>query len=486
MQKNTNSLFKIRFAQDFLIHISSLSPKEKNFGVRFNYLAGVRLYSTHLKSYNIDEIGLNQESIKFVSLTDGYEKIKYKFLGVSGVYKLTNKNDFNRFRKNVYEANITGGRQLALTLCCQQIRLNTTQSGDRVFTCQILNRAKRIISVYFIEWFRGFTDGEGTFLIERKEKYYSFTFAITLHMDDVYVLNYISETLGIGLVYVYPKVKYAVFKVRAQEEIQIIIDIFTLHPLNTTKQLNFLSFTKAVKLYKAAAVKKDIVDAIENIRDSINSKRKYLEMSYPSEPSITPYWFLGFTEGDGSFFVERRNYQLGYSITQKGNKLLMEALVKYLNNLGAKKGVKSFCNLYLEGGVCKLKICREDALHFVIIPLFDSVTWRSKKIEDYLDWKAILLIKQKFIHYTPKGKDLIEKILAQMNNNRLSTSGEPRVNRTLLLTEIADLLKEPINAELKGEKIWIKSENRFLKKPSTYQKALLALLKNDSSFTPIK
>jgi hypothetical protein len=123
--------------------------------------------------------------------------------------------------------------------------------------------------------------------------------------------------------------------------------------------------------------------------------------------------------------------------------------------------------------VCKLRICREDALHLVIIPLFDSVVWRSKKSEDYQDWKAILLIKQKFLHYTSKGKDLIEKLLAQMNNYRLSTSGIPRVNRALLLSEVADLLKEPANAELRDGKIWIKSENRFLKRPSAFQKSLL-------------
>ena len=143
----------------------------------------------------------------------------------------------------------------------------------------------------------------------------------------------------------------------------------------------------------------------------------------------------------------------------------MEGLEIYLNNLGTHKGVKSFCNLYSEGGVCKLRISREDALHLVIIPLFDGVIWRSKKSEDYQDWKAILCIKPRFLHYTPKGKDLINKLLAQMNNNRLSTSGNNiTVNRLLLLSEVADFLKLAANAELRDGKIWIKSEKRFLSK----------------------
>jgi predicted GIY-YIG superfamily endonuclease len=37
------------------------------------------------------------ESIKFDSLEQGCEEIKFKYIGVSGVYKLTNKNDPNLF-----------------------------------------------------------------------------------------------------------------------------------------------------------------------------------------------------------------------------------------------------------------------------------------------------------------------------------------------------------------------------------------------------
>lgn len=364
--------------------------------------------------------------------------------------------------------------RMQLTPRCKQSRQIHTSQGEESFTIQLPNGVKRILSRDFIEWFTGFTDAEGAFLIGCDKKlYYTFNFSITLHIDDVNVLNYIHETLGIGSIFVYPKINHAIFKVRAQEEINIIIDILTLYPLNTTKQLNFLAFATAFKLYKDATTKKDVGYAVENIRDSINSKRINFEMPDSFELRITDYWFLGLTEGDGSFFIERRNYQLGYSIAQKGNKLLMEALVNYLNNLGTHKGVKGFCNLYSDGGVWKLRICREDALHLVIIPLFDSVIWRSKKLEDYQDWKAILFIKQKFLHNTPKGKDLIEKLLAQMNNNRLSTSGIPRVNRALMRTKVASLLKEPANAELRDGKIWIKSEKRFLKKPSDYQKAFL-------------
>jgi hypothetical protein len=46
-------------------------------------------------------------------------------------------------------------------------------------------------------------------------------------------------------------------------------------------------------------------------------------------------------------------------------------------------------------------------------------------------------IIKKGLHYTPEGKALINRVLSQMNNNRLSNSKAPRVDRDLLKADIA-------------------------------------------------
>ena len=62
-----------------------------------NFGSFKRQYSTYLNNnYNLDEID-NNKTIKFYSLEQGCELIKYQYLGVSGVYKLTNKNCLIRF-----------------------------------------------------------------------------------------------------------------------------------------------------------------------------------------------------------------------------------------------------------------------------------------------------------------------------------------------------------------------------------------------------
>ena len=50
-----------------------------------------------------------------------------------------------------------------------------------------------------------------------------------------------------------------------------------------------------------------------------------------------------------------------------------------------------------------------------------------------------------------------------MNNNRLSTSKEPRVDRTLLYTEIDKLLSGPSNYDIKEDKKYIKSLGRYVR-----------------------
>jgi hypothetical protein len=60
-----------------------------------------------------------------------------------------------------------------------------------------------------------------------------------------------------------------------------------------------------------------------------------------------------------------------------------------------------------------------------------------------------------------------------MNNNRLSTSGKPVVDRTLLLSDLAKLLSAGSNYEMKGGRMYIKSLNRYLSTNKTFSVQLI-------------
>ena len=99
----------------------------------------------------------------------------------------------------------------------------------------------------FLEFFRGFTDGEGSFSINQiGESNFQFAFKIRLHLDDKDVLIFIQKSLGVGQVRTYGN--STIFVISNLKDLQIIIDIFSQTSLNTTKHLNFLDFKKAYEL----------------------------------------------------------------------------------------------------------------------------------------------------------------------------------------------------------------------------------------------
>jgi len=67
-----------------------------------------------------------------------------------------------------------------------------------------LKHPSNLNQLSFIEWFRGFTDAEGCFLIAKVGNRFAFRFTIKLHKDDLNLLNFIKNFLKIGNVLVDP------------------------------------------------------------------------------------------------------------------------------------------------------------------------------------------------------------------------------------------------------------------------------------------
>ena len=86
-QISIDFLSKLGSPQQILPSINSLSTKKKIIGS--STLKFYRKYST--SSANSSSLGVinNHETIKFDSLEIACEEMKFKYLGVSGVYKLT-------------------------------------------------------------------------------------------------------------------------------------------------------------------------------------------------------------------------------------------------------------------------------------------------------------------------------------------------------------------------------------------------------------
>ena len=131
----------------------------------------------------------------------------------------------------------------------------------------------------------------------------------------------------------------------------------------------------------------------------MNSKRTNFDMDNSHKFNITSSWLLGFTEGDGSFIYDRTQGSLKYQLTQKGNKGLMSAIQAFLYSLipEVEGPIKNGVNLNYKSGksVWVLVVSQTAILESIIIPLFKSMVFRTKKSLDFQDWLAIFKIQKK-------------------------------------------------------------------------------------------
>lgn len=311
-------------------------------------------------------------------------------------------------------------------------------------------------------------------------------------MDDTDVLNYIQNSLGLGKIYIKNNRsspsplggggdirlrRRSTFIVRNLKDVAVIIDIFSRNTLNTTKHLNFLDFKLAYDLYtnKDQVGADNIIARILAIKGQMNRNRTNFDLGKNHVINITLDWFIGFLEGEGCFNYSPSKNLFSFIVVQKENLPLMEGIIDFFNN-------KSEVSLNLIHSTDKLaariysgkadsndQIVNEvvvrqlEFITKVLIPLLDSANWRSKKEKDYKDWKALINIVELGLHYTDEGKLIIERVLAQMNNNRLSTNKtHSDEDRALLLLDISLLISKGSNYINKDGKIFIKSLNRPL------------------------
>lgn len=321
----------------------------------------------------------------------------------------------------------------------------------------------------FIDWLRGFIDSEGSFYIEPRNGSFRFVFQIGLHIDDIATLYFIKSQLGIGEIR--DRGSNATFSIRTQKDLVKILDILSENTLNTKKYLDFADFKRSFYLYTNSKIKTpELFKEIGQIKRGMNKGRTYLEMPAEFKYRITPYWLLGFVEGDGSFSIAKKDYQLKFIIVQHSRDLvLMQKIRDYLYNLPlvdketvSKTSIGIRESTASEISYTYLTITHSDIIESVIIPFFSCMSWHSKKLLDFEDFAIVVKLKKEGHHHTHKGKKLIDSILEQMNKSRLTTSGKLKINRELLIEEAKIMLQGPSNYKKEEGKTWIISEKDWL------------------------
>lgn len=130
----------------------------------------------------------------------------------------------------------------------------------------------------FLEWFIGFTEGDGSFVIS-KEKVY---FDITQNLQDIQVLYYIKKELGFGKVLIRnePHRNVGVFYVTKEENFYRLITIFNGNICSNYKKEQFKKW-----LYQ--------------FNTQYNKNVEFKDRSV--KPSLNTAWLSGFIDAEGSF-----------------------------------------------------------------------------------------------------------------------------------------------------------------------------------------
>ena len=254
----------------------------------------------------------------------------------------------------------------------------------------------KIPSENFLTWLVGFTEGEGSFIVNNRG---DLAFVITQATIDKQVLEFIQEILGFGIVIPQSAITSR-YVTQNKKEIDIIISLFNGNLVLPKRQETFDLLVKGFNKWvtKGRILLEPVV---------INNR--------PILPTLNDAWFAGFTDGEGCFTCsigEKRGFSFNFNISQKWeiNLTVLEHFsVLFKNGIVSRHSEENTYEFRL-GGVNNCKI---------VFSYFDKYTLYTKKSLSYKLWKDIHndLVNKDHLDES-KRREMIErtKMINKSNN----------------------------------------------------------------------
>ena len=220
----------------------------------------------------------------------------------------------------------------------------------------------------FLIWFIGFTEGEGSFIVNNRG---DLCFVITQSTIDIYILEFIKETLGFGKVISQSKTTSR-YVTQNKKEIELLIHLFNGNLILPRRKEQFEKFIKGFNIWVSKG--RILLNPVEIRHTSIL-------------PSLDNSWLTGFTDGEGCFTCsinKDKGFSFNFNISQKWeqNVVILEHLCVLFNGGIVSKHTMDNVNEYRLGG---LHNCKN------VFPYFDNYPLITKKSASYTAWKEIHL-----------------------------------------------------------------------------------------------
>jgi heme/copper-type cytochrome/quinol oxidase subunit 3 len=368
--------------------------------------------------------------------------------------------------------------------------LNTNNNNDKNKLVINLKGKTFFLHKSFLQWFSGFVDAEGNFNISLRNfegnKYNSYilTFQISLHIDDIYILNSIQKKLQSGHISISGS-RCNYFINDKDSLINVILPIFKFIELNSSKYYDFLIFEKAINLIK---------NKFHLLPDGKQDMIKYyLEMKNKiprSKPScdikISDYWLGGFTDGDATFSTNKliprfkfendiRELELFYKIkeyfkcgnlttTKISENRLSVSVVLEFNQINVLKTliIPLFSRCLFTKEQEKSLFLNINEIKFTSFLENNSFSiLQTKKLQDFCYWYNIVTIVYYGYHTSSQGISIINEIKCFMNSFRLTTSSKSNSNE--ISNKIISINSKLLNITSLSTPYVIKDGKRYLR-----------------------
>ncbi|MFN3422769.1 MAG: LAGLIDADG family homing endonuclease [Armatimonadota bacterium] len=148
--------------------------------------------------------------------------------------------------------------------------------------------------------------------------------------------------------------------------------------------------------------------------------------STSSSMKLQAQWVVGFVDGLGCFYVginPQLQIKAGYQVLPEFRVVQHERDVQVLYALKAFFG----CGVVRrnDGNQMVYRVNKVEHLWQRIIPFFEKHPLKSRKRQEFLKFRRVILLMERGEHLTPEGMAKIQKIVQQMNAQRGRESPAP-------------------------------------------------------------
>jgi cytochrome c oxidase subunit 1 len=245
----------------------------------------------------------------------------------------------------------------------------------------------------FLEWFIGFTEGDGNFTVTNRG---DLCFVVIQGSPDVQVLHYIAEVLGFGKVIRQGSNTHR-FVVQDKANIWLIVSLFNGNLVLPGKQLSFFSFLEAYNVW--------VVKGTMNLPSIVFNPSLVL-------PTFGDAWLCGFIDAEGcftcSFLSTSTGYRFRFMVAQRllCNLTVLQYITTLLGGTVRPHSAQNVNELTVNGASNMDRV----------IKYFDLFQLRTKKLQSYKLWKEVRLSILAKEHLNDDTRAVLKAKASTINN----------------------------------------------------------------------